>query len=327
MTDLLSRLLGMKPEKRDAILYQMPGYLIQAGKSRELYPIIEDKNWYAAHRECDPTLRGYTASLDTALQELNKQKDNLADRLVVLYLSSTIHSMQTNIPAQVITEISRSGDIQQARYMAGQRTEPLERCQAFLNVASAQAARGDRFGAAETLESALQAARQIAGIETRTDQLIGIAFKFIEMRSHDQARKTLRDASSLFPQIAAKKFLHIKLKVYVLIASYLLDNNPEVFLAGLSETLRDISGLPDNRAKGRLLTLLVFWAEHLQSKELYGESTQALVRIFVEPEKPRIKSTRPSFLPGWSLSNGMSWSAYSRVMPHGVSHQSTPSGP
>jgi len=297
MNDLLSRLASMDPEKREAILHQMPGYLIQAGRSEELYTTIEDKNWYMAHREYDPTLRGYTASLDTALREFNEQSTALAHRIVVLYLRSSVQSIQTNIPAQVITEISRSGDIQQARYFASQRTDPLERCDAFLKIASAQAARGERFGTSETLQSALQAVQQISSVEIRVERLFRIIFKFIELRNLAQVEKLLQDVSSLFPRMDPKNLELIRSKIYLLIASYLTNNNSDVFLTGLLEVFQEISSLPDTRIKGQLLGLLASWAEHLKSKDLYKQSSKALIRIFIEPLKPKNTFARPSFLP------------------------------
>lgn len=297
MNDLLSRLASMDPEKREAILHQMPGYLIQAGRSEELYTTIEDKNWYMAHREYDPTLRGYTTSLDTALREFNEQSTALAHRIVVLYLRSSVQSIQTNIPAQVITEISRSGDIQQARYLASQRTDPLERCDAFLKIASMQAVRGERFGASETLQSAFQAVQQISSIEIRMERLFRIIFKFIELRNLAQVEKLLQDVGSLFPRMDPKNPLLIRSKIYLLIASYLTNNNPDVFLTGLLEVFQEISSLPDTRMKGHLLKLLTSWAKHLESKDLYEESSKALIRIFIEPLKPKNTFTRPSFLP------------------------------
>lgn len=157
--------------------------------------LVETPRWSKAQRLYDSSLRQYARDVEVAIS-LSEQGgiDQLPRVVAYSLLYSTVRSLATNLPSEVLGLMTSLGQAEQALRFAELMTHPWEQSQAYVKIGEQLLANGAVDQCVEVLTLALQAAKQISHNGTRARALSDVDLVLDRANRKEMARETLSDA-------------------------------------------------------------------------------------------------------------------------------------
>ncbi len=161
-------------------LFLLRGQLAQmykAGQGGRMGRLVIDPAWIKAQRGFDPSLQTYLQGVELAMRAIEEGQAGERGLLLLMVLSllhSNARSITATLPDEALQLMSQDGRVEQARSLALQRPNPLERGQALLTIAEIESGLGNRNSAAETLNLARQEMQKIASPESHCRSMLSL---------------------------------------------------------------------------------------------------------------------------------------------------------
>jgi tetratricopeptide (TPR) repeat protein len=172
-------------------------HLAQAGMFAELGNLIENRAWYEAQRNYDPSLDAYAADVVQSLALAERRgMDGLPQVVAWSLLYATVR-MRSIVLEQIAESLAQLGDLERALNITESiRDEPFYG-RALTTVSWTYAQRGE-------LEEALAVAQRIRDEEARANALRGVALDLVDDVAQTGDRQAARCVQEAFAMVRAQ---------------------------------------------------------------------------------------------------------------------------
>ena len=178
-------------------------HLAQAGMVGELAALIENRAWYAASRDHDPSRRLFAEDVARALglAEAEVLEEKRPDRLppVVAWslLHATVRTLATNVPVEALEAMALLDDADRARRYAALITDPEKQTEAYRRIGVRLHEQGNTEQAREALQRALAAAEGIGDADDRARALAAVAQAMAQVGDRAGLQRALATAEGI----------------------------------------------------------------------------------------------------------------------------------
>jgi tetratricopeptide (TPR) repeat protein len=169
-------------------------HLKEAGRTGELYALVEDRGWYEASCAYDPSRRSFVADVERALSVAEGEGlHGLPKVSAYSLLYATLGSLATAISPKALGVLVQLSEAERALRYAELMVDPMRQIGAYLEIAKALLGRGEREEAREAFQLALSTAREIEDAFWKAKALSEIAIALAKAGQFELALSTARE--------------------------------------------------------------------------------------------------------------------------------------